>query len=80
MGIESVAKRESFQRGKQSEGRCMLNMCDFQLTGGGSGTDNCLQICSIDSADQNVTSGILSVSYGYYPKLGPCSAVLRRPI
>lgn len=32
MGIESVAKRESFQ---QSEGRCMLNMCDFQLTGGG---------------------------------------------
>lgn len=34
MGIESVAKRESFQRGKQSEGRCMLNMCDFQLTGG----------------------------------------------
>lgn len=46
MGIESVAKRESFQRGKQSEGRCMLNMCDFQLTGGGSGTDNCLQICN----------------------------------
>lgn len=25
-------------------------------------------------------SGILSVLYGYYPKLGLCSAVLRRPI
>lgn len=64
IGIESVAKRESFQRWKQSEGWCWI--CAISINWWGpwdSGTDDCLQIGipSTDSADQNVTSGILSV-------------------
>lgn len=52
MGTGSVVKRESFQRAD-------VEYLRLQLAGGDMGTDSYLQICNTDSADQNVTSGIL---------------------
>lgn len=53
-------------------------MCDFQQTGGAPVRIRIIVyiFVSTDSADQNVTSGILSALLsGYHAKLGPCSAV-----
>lgn len=83
MDIESVVQKKvaSSVESKAEEDICY----DFNehLVGLGTDTrtDNCLQIMyRYDSADLNVTSGIISVFYGYYPKLGPCRVVLRRQI
>lgn len=54
MGTGSAVKRESFQRAD-------VEYLRLQLAGGDFGTDSYLQICNTDSADQNVTSGILRI-------------------